>query len=71
MYIDFSLFFIFVGIGFVSRILGIRIIAMFAFWGSILYAFINYSFGYVILTAIEFYLGAFIAWLMTGEKPLR
>jgi hypothetical protein len=71
MYIDFSLFFIFAGLGFVSRMLGIRLIAMLAFWGSILYAFVNYSFGYVILTAAEFYLGAFVAWLITDEKPLR
>jgi hypothetical protein len=44
---------------------------MIAFWGSILYAFVNYSFGYVILTALEFLFGGFIAWFITGEKPLK
>jgi hypothetical protein len=71
MYINFSLAFTFIGIGFVSWISGIRLFTMIAFWCSILYAFVNYSFGYVILTAMEFFFGGFIAWLITGEKPLK
>jgi len=68
MYINFTLASIFIGVGFVSWISGKRTISLLAFWGSILYAFLNYNFGYTILTAIEFLFGAFVAWLITGEK---
>jgi len=71
MYIDFSLFFTFVGIGFVSWMLGIKLFFMIAFWGSIFYTFANYSIGYAILTAVEVSLGGFIAWLVTGERTLK
>ena len=71
MYIDFSLLFTFIGIGFISWILGNRLLVMAAFWGSLAYAFANYSFGYVILTALEFFFGGFIAWLINGNRPLK
>lgn len=68
MYVDFTLLFIFIGLGFISWLSGVRLFVMIAFWGSIFYALINYSFGYVILTAIEFAIGGFIGWLVTGER---
>jgi uncharacterized membrane protein YedE/YeeE len=71
MYFNFSLAFTFIGIGFVSWISGIRLFAMSAFWCSVLFALVKYSFGYVILTAIEFLFGAFIAYVITSEKPLK
>ena len=71
MYINFSLLFVFISIGFVAWVSGSKQFYMIAFWGAVLYAIANYSFGYVFLTAIELAIGGFIGWLVTGEKNLK